>query len=332
MITENSFLLLTTELSKAIVQFEKEEKDYKVYFNEHVCLNGYKCHLNKLQIDFVNELRTNLRILKTQGEVQMYLVTTIRIFELIKSQLQSNTQSNYSGPNIKMVSKSNNEISCINTGPEEFIQLEKYFHAQYEVVIDSIDVIKTCQRENNSSSRKKSGKKNRRENKSWKDDFKECFPVLMKMKDELREITSAFDKIEYLKEEKRNLARDLKMKGIDLYDSPVNLFLESKLETYKEMLLHGNDSKKRSSSGLTWNKSKTDFLELIAALHRCKAVKMNSGDPLSRKELIQKFEEFLNMEPFKDADSRIVKLQGRNSPNSFLLKLLEEMDCVLIEK
>lgn len=332
MITEKSFLLLRDELSKTVVEFEKTDHDYKTYYNNYENLSSYKLYLNKLHIDFVNEFRSNLLECKTSSEAQMYLVTTKRVFELIKVRLESCLKADYSGLNVRMISRSNHEITCINTGPEEFMQIEKYLHCQYETLREVIKVVKDCIENYSRSSKKKSSKKNRIDKNSRKDDFKDFYPIVMKLRSDLYKVNTLKEKMNLVQNNKDQMEEVFRKESRDFYNSRLNQFLENRLETYREILLTVEEPKKQNASPLVWRKTKTDFLELMNAIHQVKAVGLKAGDELSRKELIDRFTEFVNMEDIPDSDSRISKLQVRNTPHSFLLKLLETVERILIEK
>ncbi|WP_421918853.1 hypothetical protein [Marinifilum sp.] len=334
MIIEKHYLLLKDELSRTVVEFEKDNNDYKTFFNGHSNLEYYKLHLNKLQIDFVNELRSNLTDCKTQGEIHMYLLTTKRIFELIKARLQSTTETDYSGLNVKMISKLNNEISCINTGPEEFMYVEQYLHCQYQVTLDVISVVNDCLENFSQSGKKKSSKKNKLEKGSWQDDIKEHYNTIMKMKDDLYRIISLEEKMEHVLNVKEGLVLQFQNSGKDFYSSSLSVLFEIRLDCYREMLLSADKGKseKQIFSRLLWNKSKTDFLEIMDAFHLTKAISSTSGDPPTRKELIEIFVTFLNIDPIPDHDSRITKLHDRINPFSFLEKLKNAIELYISKR
>ncbi|RKE04164.1 RteC domain-containing protein [Marinifilum flexuosum] len=333
MIIEKNFLLLKEELSKMVVEFEKDEKNYKTYFNNHTELKNYQSHLNKLQIDFVNELRNNLTRIKTKEEVQMYLVTMKRVFELLGVKLDINTSTDFTGLNIKMVSRANGAIACINTGPDEFMCVNEYLQCQYQTVQDVISIIKECSDNSSKPGKKKSSKKQKLEKDSWQDDIKEYYPMTMKMKDDLHNITSLKEKLDHVEKEKEGLELVFKSKGKDFYTSALSLLFRGRIDAYRELLISEDIKDDHSySSQLVWNKSKTDFLELMSALHLSKAISLKNGDSLSRKDQVEIFEKLLNIGLIPDSDSRISKLHVRDEPCSFLKKLQNAIIRYLTQK
>lgn len=332
MIIEKSFLLLRDELFRTVVEFEKDNNDYKTYFNEHSSLEEYKFHLNKLQLDFTQELRSNLIYYKSQGEIHMNLLITKRIFELIKARLQLTTETDYSGLNIRMISKNNSEISCVNTGSEEFLCVEKYLHCQYQASLEVISVINDCLENFSQPVKKKSSRRNKSEKAFWQDEMYVHYSDIMKLRNELYKPSTLLEKKSFVEKEKELLEEQYKRQGKDFYKNSASMQYEVRLESYREILLSTDEFKKQNPSPLIWNKSKTDLLELLNALHQAKAIGLKNGDEISRKDLIDNFVDFVNMEEIPDSDSRISKLQVRNTPNSFLLKLLEAVERILIEK
>ncbi|WP_282126606.1 RteC domain-containing protein [Marinifilum flexuosum] len=332
MIIEKSFLLLKEELSKMVVEFEKDDSNYKIYFNDHSSVSEYNLFFNRLQLDFVSELKNNLSSMKSDGEIQMYLLTTRRIFELTKVTLQSATETNYSGLNIRMISKVNNDITCVNTGPDEFMCVNEYLQCQYQTVQDVISIINECSDNSSKSGKKKSSKKQKLEKDSWQDDIKEYYPMTMKMKDDLHNITSLKEKLDHVEKEKEGLELVFKSKGKDFYTSALSLLFRGRIDAYRELLISEDIKDDHSSSQLVWNKSKTDFLELMSALHLSKAIGLKNRDSLSRKDQIEIFEKLLNIGPIPDSDSRISKLHVRDEPCSFLKKLQNAIIRYLTQK
>ena len=65
---------------------------------------------------------------------------------------------------------------------------------------------------------------------------------------------------------------------------------------------------------LIWNRSSSDLLELVVALHRSQAISMNTG-PILQKDLIELFCRFLNR-PLKHTNQSISALKRRKKPES----------------
>lgn len=92
--------------------------------------------------------------------------------------------------------------------------------------------------------------------------------------------------------------------------------LDRKLDLEKKALTHqaiannpvviqGGDA-----SPYNWDASATDMLELVAALHKSDSLKRKDGRPLTRKELIDYFQQIFNMD-IKDAEGKLNKATSR---------------------
>ena len=115
-------------------------------------------------------------------------------------------------------------------------------------------------------------------------------------------------------------------------------FITQQIEFYKLMLQYGNDNDTaemsdeiKKMSGLFWNRSKIDLLELITALVETKSIGISEGK-LTRKFVIETFEQLFNIK----IDNPNVKLsqagyrKKRNSP--FLFELCNSFDRYIEEK
>ncbi|WP_243348256.1 RteC domain-containing protein [Parabacteroides sp. FAFU027] len=90
----------------------------------------------------------------------------------------------------------------------------------------------------------------------------------------------------------------------------MRLELEKKALTHKAIennpvIIQGGDS-----TPYNWNVSATDLLELVAALYKSDSLKRKDGRPLTRKELIDYFQQIFNME-IKDAEGKLNKATSR---------------------
>ncbi len=88
------------------------------------------------------------------------------------------------------------------------------------------------------------------------------------------------------------------------------LELEKKALTHKAIkenptVIHYNEP-----SPFTWTASDTDLLELVAALHKNNSIKRKDGKPLTRKELVDFFQQIFNIE-IKDVEGKLNKATSR---------------------
>jgi hypothetical protein len=82
---------------------------------------------------------------------------------------------------------------------------------------------------------------------------------------------------------------------------------------------------------IKWQKTDTDFLELVTALYESKAVN-NESKNLSRKDAIKYFAEIFDIE-IKDAESKLTRATDRKKDTSpFLTKLKEAFDSYCQKK
>lgn len=63
-------------------------------------------------------------------------------------------------------------------------------------------------------------------------------------------------------------------------------------------------------SPYSWNASDTDLLEVVAALHKNNSIKQKDSKPLTRKELIDYFQQIFNMD-IKDVEGKLSKATSR---------------------
>ena len=74
---------------------------------------------------------------------------------------------------------------------------------------------------------------------------------------------------------------------------------------------------------LVWNRSSSDLLEVLIAIHRSKAISLTTG-PIAQKDLIDLFSRFLN-KPLKYANQSISALKRRKKPEtSYTLELHQQ--------
>jgi hypothetical protein len=74
---------------------------------------------------------------------------------------------------------------------------------------------------------------------------------------------------------------------------------------------------------LVWNRSSSDLLEVLIAIHRSKAISLTTG-PIAQKDLIDLFSRFLN-KPIKHTNQSLSALKRRKKPEtSYTLELHQQ--------
>ena len=308
MIKDSNFIDLKNELSKAVVAFEKRNEDYRLYFNNHSSFQVFKDNLNHLYCKFIDEVRDNLGGFKTDEKSQVYLEMLLHVFEILDEQNGTFPDFVATHRNVKMVSKINTKLSCIHTNPDDLTQMLAYFQYQKKVIQKSVKFImvfhKKC----------KKSKFNRNNLvASWKDELKEFYPDMTRIKVHLNELTLLSEKMKYLQEERNCLSKVFQKQGKDIYSSPINLFFESRIECFKDLLIEENhkvqeeklflsknsenqinhQSKSIVSNQLKWTESKTALVELIYALHSSQSI--NDGKD-GIKKIAQLFESMFDID------------------------------------
>ncbi len=98
--------------------------------------------------------------------------------------------------------------------------------------------------------------------------------------------------------------------------------LNKKLMTIKDSKAEKNSSERTT---IEWNKTDTDFLELVTALIESRSIK-NIENNLSRKQAIKELSLFFNLE-IKDAESKLSRATDRKKDASpFLTTLKDSFD------
>lgn len=80
---------------------------------------------------------------------------------------------------------------------------------------------------------------------------------------------------------------------------------------------------KLSVSDYVWKSSATDLLELVAALYQNKSVERKDGKALTKKELIEYFQTFFNVN-LNDFENKLTKAGNRNNNTAFLDNLSQQ--------
>ena len=218
---EVNFLQLKEELSKSVVSFERGEiGEYRIYYNNHSGYQEFKDHLNHAYYEFIKEVQGNLLKIDSEKGIQIYLEMLMHLFELLDEQI--GTYPDFVTPhrNIKMVSRINTKVSCIHTNPDDLNQLLIYFQHQKKIVRKSIKFIQIF--------KEKCSNELRRVDQNvlgWKDELKDFYPEMTRIKNELNQIRNISDRIDFLHKERERLNLEYQKKNKQLYSSPINFFL-----------------------------------------------------------------------------------------------------------
>lgn len=305
MIIEDNFIKFKTELSNAVVAFEKKDGVYYLYFNNHCGFQEFKNHINQLYYEFINEVRNNLVNLMTNDEIQIYLEMLLHVFEILDEQIGAYPDFVTSHRNVKMVSQSNAKMSCIHTSSDDLSQMLAYFQYQKKIIHKSTKFIliflKKC---------KRSDVQSKPSVQSWKDELKDFYSEMMKLKDGVNRIDSISEKIKYLQNERISLSEEFEKKGKDIYSSPLNLFFESHIESLKDFSLLVAKPELVPSSELDRKPLKIIFLELLTSLEKINSKRSLDQIRVALGSEIKKLKSFCNgdiTDTYESSDSSQLK-------------------------
>jgi len=283
MIIDVNFINLKTELSNTVVAFEKENEGYNLYFNNHLGFQEFKQNLNHLYYEFVNEIRANLIDLKTNEESQIYLEMLLHVFEILDDQIGVNPDFVSPHRNAKMFSKANMKLSCIHTCSEDLSQMLVYFQYQKKIIQKLIKFIRI--------SLKRYEKSNIQSNfpvPSWKDELKDFYPEMMRLKDGVNQISSISEKIKFLQDERRELALKFEEKGKDIYSSSINFFFESRIECLKDLLMYESKLNENAKFGQGEKVIEIYLKELLCTLE-------NANSQISKGKIRAEIEKVISL-------------------------------------
>lgn len=314
MTKEINFIALKDELCKAEVIFKNKDGLSNLYFNGYSNPNDFKRKLENLYLNFSTELCLNLSELAVTDSCLHYLELILKNFVRLEEKLGSNLTVVNSPLDIS--NKTDLDPAYICSKLSDVSDLVSYFCFQKNIILESIELIESYR-----------VKYRRNTNEYWKDVFKDFFPHYCRMKEQLFEIDLIQDNIQFLTDQRKELELVFQEKGLNLFDSPFNLFFEFRIDCLKDLLIKSKlnqDLKpKLKEPALKWTGAKTDLIELVLSLDLLKVVELDNGSHISRKELFKRFELFFNLTPISDLDSRIHKLKSRSNKTSFLDQLKE---------
>lgn len=283
MFTEEFFLRLKTELTKAVVVFEKNEVGYKLYFDNYASFHEFKNNVNHLYYNFMSEVRNNLYSFNTNGEVRSYLDMLIQIFEILDEQICENPDFLNPTLNYKIVTKTIHRLDWIHINPEDLSQIVACFQLQKRIIQKSSKFIRVFRKNCKKSEVYLLGP-----NASWQNEMKEFYPHMTRIKDVLPMHKLLPDKIYFLHEERQRLSLEYLGKGEDIYTSPANMYFEVKIETYRGLLcesqyndLRGVDFKDKEIKAL--------FLEMQSILNQPNSSAFLQDFKNDFKKIIEKF-------------------------------------------
>ena len=301
---DKKLLLLRDELSKSIASFERKDKgDYNIFFNNSLGCQEFKDNLNHLYYEFIKEVQENLLGFKFDKEIQIYLEMLLHLFDLLDEQIGTYPDFVTPNRNAKMISRINTEVTCIHINPDDLNQLLIYFQHQKKIIRKSIKFIQVFKEKCSNELRKVDS-----DVLGWKDELKEFYPEMTRIKNELNQIGNISDIIDFLYKERDRLNLEYQKKNRSLYTSPINFFFESRIECFKDVLVLANKNEDKVSkqetqqvtlsenkkiSGFKWTESKAALVELIYAIYYSNALDRGNS---SIKELAELFEYFFDIE------------------------------------
>ncbi len=263
MTKDESFINFKDELSSAVVAFEKGDEGYNLYFNNYLGIQDFKQNLNQLYYEFTNEICDNLLSLRTNEENQIYLDMLLYVFEILDDQIGVFPDFVSPHRNTKLVSKTNVKLSCIHTCSEDLSQMLVYFQYQKKIIQKAIKFIRISL-----IRYKKISGMGIAFVPSWKDELKDFYPDMIRLKDESNKIYSISGKIQFLQDERLNLSLKFEKAGKDLYQSPINYFFESQIESHKDMLIYESKLNEKAKLDHEGNDVEIYLKELLYTLEK----------------------------------------------------------------
>lgn len=305
---------LEKELTIAKIRYYQVGSHLKLHFNNYSNPLVFSHYLDQLQTDFSNEFLSNLSGLKTIESKFVYL-------EYVKQGLVASIEKlgnnpNFIFPNSNQTSSADIESFCIPTQTIDVPLLISDFNIQKDGIIKSIKIVER----NFLLVRYEQDKRNDFSN-YWKELLFEFSPHKIRFKKEISNTLSMSDKKDKIKLLHDKIATDLLAQGVDLNNSPLDLYFEGWLDCAKDFYSSCLGSQNLIFSSLKWIGPNVDFYEIIIALYYAKRFRNLNGSPLTQKELFSQFAKFLNINPISDLTSRLCRLKTRSNQTPFLDKL-----------
>jgi hypothetical protein len=335
MIIEKSFNCLKNELLKTFSDLHKDLLANSNYSNPE----EYEKILNGLYFDFVKEVRDNLIQVKDDKESRTYLESLSNMLAYLNETMCLGLK--FPTENLFVNGKSIPKELIFDKDQVLTLMLKV---AQRPIVKDALDCLKGLlnghQPEHYLSNSMP---------KSWQEELKDFYPEISRIKGELSIITSIPMRIEYLQKERKRLAEIYRKEGIDIYNSAINYFFESRIEDLKEVYLllkrespsengklDAADSENEVSNQnsinehLHWTASKSDLVELVYGLYHANAVDQskvsiqelaNALGNLFRVELGDVYRTFLEIR-----NRKLVQIKFLDQVKSSLQNKIYELD------
>ncbi|WP_372753137.1 RteC domain-containing protein [Labilibaculum sp.] len=313
------------ELSRASFVLKKRGDDINLQCKTHTCVQEFKRHLTNLHIEFIAEVHDNLANLSTRQDFDFYLGMLLSAFELLKDLIGSYIEFEYMSANGKGESNEIAKSSCICFKQSDIVQKKQYHQYQKSIIERSIDLVSSFRQEAQLSLMGP-------DKITIMHEMAEFVSSLSQLRAELGRMSSDRKKIKFLITQRKKLAIEFVDKGIDLYNSSINIWFETRIEACKESIVNQQKKQKNKKPSLFWMGSKNDFLELMMSFDQTKIIGDSNGKAVSRKDLILKFSKFLGIQEIPDFESRITKLMSRNNPTAFLDRLRDKMKSLKNKK
>ena len=320
MINNQSFEALKAELSRTVFAIKKQANSINLQIFEYPDFISFKRNLIGLQLEFNQEIHNNICLISSKKETELYFEMLLTSFSLLRDLICSCSEIECLAFSGQEENDPEDESTCIHYDSAELATLKNYIHFKKSIIDQSISMTSSCKQKMEESGTKSENKKN-----ECMHVMAEFAPFLSKYREVLNNIYNPKEKIEFLNGKRKELTLLFKEKSIDLYDSSINVWFETRIEAYRETLLQEKKTCKNEEKGLKWLLTKTDFFELIISLDSMHAVGDANKNPISKKELIHVFSRFLSIKKIPDYESRITKLVSRINPTSFLDRLRDKI-------
>jgi len=305
MINNQSFEALKAELSRAVFALKKQANGSTLQVFNNTSFLGFKNKLISLQLEFNTEIHNNLRKISSQKDAELYFEMLLTSLALLKdlicsSEIESIIYNKKEGFNQAQIN-----------------QQKDYVYFKKDIIDQCINIASSCKQK-----MKENNLRSDNENIACMHVLAEFAPYLSKYREALNNIYSQQEKIKFLNRKRQEIAPLFREKSIDLYNSPINVWFETRIEACREAIVQKKKKhKKVKRKGLTWLLSANDFLEIIMSLDLIKAIGNDNGNPISKKVMVNEFSKFLGVKKIPDYESRMIKLSNRVNPTAFLDRL-----------
>jgi len=324
MIKDSSLMALKEQLSTDIIFFEEDGRDLILHFKEQISFKEFQENLESLYYDFAKEHSSNLRCLEHVNEMDLYFKMLINVFELLYSKI--GMQPNFVSLYRNFIKGSNRhlKISGIRACVDELEQVIDYLQFQKKIIWMAIELTFCSMKESVYR-----GVTPKDHSLSWESIWLIFEPFKSRLIEDIGNIISINEKIQFIKKERKRIDSKLLKKGVDSYKPPISLFFDTFFITLNDMQLSFNENHPTNCSNIKWSGKIAEFIEIVLSFKLSGVIELKDGSLISRKELFRHFERFFNLPPINDLDSRIHKLKSRSNTNPFLDKLKKNCEDYL---